>query len=152
MIDGQKRRRVGVTSKWGTVPSSAQLGHSTASEVVLLPPAAGTWKCWGLQFPSSCLSATWRVENRMTFDSLLPSKFLPVLPIYRANEETGQETLEISFSGFQYTTLPSSEEKSLDGQETSCMLLMFSCIWALFSKGSGEINSKVHAVTLLITF
>ena len=74
------------------------------------------------------LSATWRVENRMTFDSLLPSKFLPVLPIYRANEETGQETLEISFSGFQYTTLPSSEEKSLDGQETSCMLLMFSCI------------------------
>lgn len=38
VIDGQKRRRVGVTSKQGTVPASAQLGHSTASEVVLLPP------------------------------------------------------------------------------------------------------------------
>ena len=36
----------------------------------------------------------------MTFDSLLPSKFLPVLPIYRANEETGQGNLEISFQAF----------------------------------------------------
>lgn len=38
MIDGQKRRRVGVTSKQGTVPASAQLSHSTASEMGLLPP------------------------------------------------------------------------------------------------------------------
>ena len=63
----------------------------------------------------------------MTFGSFLPSKFLPVLPIYMVNEETGQENLEISFSGFEYTTLPPSEEKSLDDQETSCILLMFSC-------------------------
>lgn len=73
--------------------------------------SVGAWKSWSFHFPNSYLPDTLTVENRMTFVSLLPSKFLPVPPIHRINQETRKENLEVSFSGFPQNYPPSQERE-----------------------------------------